>query len=128
MSKEVKAITPKRSSGFPNAPGKLILQGVPPTIDNIRSLDPAIIRQKHDFFTEQPVEGARAYYLGYIFHDWSDRGCVTIMKHIATAMMLGYSKLLIFEWVLPANGVPLYSSLLDVNITALLNGLERTEE
>lgn len=39
-----------------------------------------------------------------------------------------YSKLLIFEWVLPDKNVPLYPSLLDVNMMAVLNGMERTEE
>ncbi|KAL6721636.1 hypothetical protein ACLMJK_000740 [Lecanora helva] len=112
---------------FPEAPGKLILQDLPSTIDNIKSLDPAIIQQKHDFFTKQPVKGARAYYLRYIFHDWPDQDCITIMKHTAAAMTPGYSKLLIFEWILPAKGTPLYPALLDINMMALLNGMERTE-
>ena len=112
---------------FPRVPGKLILQDLPPTIDNIRSLDPAVIRQKYDFFTEQPVKGARGYYLRYIFHDWPDNECIAIMKHIAAAMKPNYSKLLIFEWILPAKDTPLYPALLDVNMMALLNGMERTE-
>ncbi|KAJ5620312.1 hypothetical protein N7510_004296 [Penicillium lagena] len=113
---------------FPDAPGKLVLQDLPETIDNIKSLDSAIIRQKYNFFTEQPVKGARAYYLRYIFHDWPDKDCISIMKNIAAAMKPGYSKLLIFEWVLPAKETPLYPALLDVNMMALLNGMERTEE
>ena len=43
-------------------------------------------------------------------------------------MTPGYSKLLIFEWILPAKGVPMYPSLLDMNMMTLLNGMERTEE
>ena len=112
---------------FPDAPGKLILQDLPPVIDNIKNLDSAIIRQKHDFFTEQPIKAARGYYLRYIFHDWPDSDCVRIMKNIAAAMEPGYSKLLIFEWILPAMGTPLYPALLDVNMMAVLNGMERTE-
>jgi hypothetical protein len=115
---------------FPTAPGKLILQDLAPVIDNIKEnrLSPTIIQQKHNFFQEQPQKGARAYYLRYIFHDWPDTDCLTILKHIAAAMTPGYSKLLIFEWVLPARNVPLYPSLLDVNMMAVLNGMERTEE
>ncbi|KAI9695844.1 MAG: hypothetical protein M1820_008399 [Bogoriella megaspora] len=112
---------------FPNAPGKLVLQDLPPVIDNIKNLDPAIVRQKHDFFNPQPVRGARAYYLRYVFHDWPDADCLKIMRAIAAAMTPGYSKLLIFEWVLPAKGVPLYPALLDINMMAILNGMERTE-
>jgi hypothetical protein len=113
---------------FPDAPGKLVLQDLPPVIDNIKALDNKIVRQKIDFFQEQPVKGARAYYFRQIFHDWPDHSCVQIMKRIAGAMEKGYSKLVIFEWILPAKGVPLYPALLDINMLALLNGRERTEE
>lgn len=115
---------------FPTAPGKLVLQDLPLVIDNIKEnkLSHAIMQQKHDFFQEQPQKGARAYYLRYIFHDWPDKDCLVILKQIVAAMKPGYSKLLIFEWVLPAKNAPLYPSLLDVNMMALLNGMERTEE
>jgi hypothetical protein len=113
---------------FPDAPGKLVLQDTPAVIDSIKELDDKIVRQKIDFFQEQPVKGARAYYFRYIFHDWPDHSCVQIMKHIAGAMEKGYSKLIIFEWVLPSKDVPLYPALLDINMMALLNGRERTEE
>lgn len=112
---------------YQGVPGKLILQDLPPTIDNIKSLDRAVVRQKYDFFTEQPVKGARGYYLRNIFHDWPDNECILIMKNIAAAMKPKYSKLLIFEWILPAKDTPLYPALLDVNMMALLNGMERTE-
>ena len=112
---------------FPKVPGKLILQDLPPVIDNIKKLDPAVIRQKYDFFMEQPVKGARGYYVRNIFHDWPDNDCISIMKNIAAAMKPNYSKLLIFEWILPARDTPLYPALLDVNMMALLNGMERTE-
>lgn len=113
---------------FPDAPGKLVLQDLPPVIEDIEQLDDRIIRQGHDMFSEQLVRGARAYYMRNIYHDWPDHSCVQIMKRIAEAMTRGYSKLLIFEWILPAKGVPLYPALLDMNMMALLNGRERTEE
>lgn len=112
---------------FADVPGKLILQDLPPTIDNIKSLDPAVVRQKYDFFTEQPVKGARGYYLRNIFHDWPDNECIVIMKNIATAMKSNYNKLLIFEWILLAKDTSLYPALLDVNMMALLNEMERIE-
>ncbi|KIJ48665.1 hypothetical protein M422DRAFT_777827 [Sphaerobolus stellatus SS14] len=112
---------------FPNASGRLVLQDLPPVIDNIKALDAAITRQKHDFFQPQPVSGARTYYFRNIFHDWPDENCVTILKHTAAAMTREYSKMLIFEWILPVRDVPLYPALLDVNMMAVLNGMERTE-
>jgi hypothetical protein len=112
---------------FPEAPGRLVVQDLPPVIDSIKDLIPKVERQKHDFFTEQPIKGARCYYFRSIFHDWPDAECVKILKHIAAAMTPGYSKLLLSEFVLPAQNVPLYPALLDVNMMALLNGMERTE-
>lgn len=113
---------------FPSAPGKLALQDLPQVIDNIKKLDDRVVRIKHDMFNEQPIKGARAYYVRNVFHDWPNERCVDIMKRISDAMTKGYSKLLIFEWILPAKGVPLYPALLDINMMALLNGRERTED
>ena len=42
---------------YPNHPGKLVLQDLPPVIAEIKDLDSAIERQPHDFFTRQPVQG-----------------------------------------------------------------------
>ena len=42
-------------------------------------------------------------------------------------MKKGYSKLLLFEWILPEKDVPLFPALLDINLMALLSGMERTE-
>ncbi|KAI0186295.1 hypothetical protein EV127DRAFT_484392 [Xylaria flabelliformis] len=43
------------------------------------------------------------------------------------AMTPGYSKLLMSEFVLPASNTPVYPALLDVNMMAVLDGMERTE-
>lgn len=112
---------------FPNHPGKVILQDLPPTIDNIKEgqIDSAVVQMKHDFFTEQPIKGAKAYYFRSIFHDWPDSECVKIMKQTAAAMKKGYSKLIVFEFVLPEQNTPLYPALLDIHMMALFNGMER---
>ncbi|KAI1181015.1 S-adenosyl-L-methionine-dependent methyltransferase [Nemania sp. FL0916] len=112
---------------YPSAPGRLILQDQPPVIDSIQELTPKVERQKYDFFQEQPIKGARCYYFRSIFHDWPDAECVKILKNTAAAMKPGYSKLLMSEFVLPSNNTPLYPALLDINMMAVLNGMERTE-
>lgn len=43
---------------FPDAKGELVLQDLPPVIDDIKELDSSIVRMKHDFFTEQPIKGS----------------------------------------------------------------------
>jgi hypothetical protein len=63
----------------------------------------------------------------YIMHDYSDSICQKILKNIVDAMTPGFSKLLIFDFVLPDVGAPPYPSLLDINMMALLSGMERTE-
>ena len=113
---------------FPDAPGKLVLQDLPPVINNIKQLDQAIDKMAYDFFTTQPIKGARVYYLRSIMHDWSDDKCVEILKRIRDAMKPGYSKLLLNEFILPSKNVPLYPALLDINMMALLNGMERTKK
>jgi hypothetical protein len=115
---------------FPNHPGKVILQDLPPVIENIKpgQIDSKIICQPYDFFTPQPIHGARAYYFRSIFHDWPDHECVKILKQTAVAMKKDYSKVLIFEWILPEKNTPLYPALLDINMMAVLNGMERTRK
>ncbi|KAI1357798.1 S-adenosyl-L-methionine-dependent methyltransferase [Xylaria arbuscula] len=115
---------------YPSAPGRLVLQDLPPVVDSIQDLITAkykVERQKYDFFQEQPVKGAKCYYFRSIFHDWPDADCITILKNTAAAMTPGYSKLLMSEFVLPASNTPLYPALLDINMMAVLNGMERTE-
>jgi hypothetical protein len=56
--------------------------------------------QAHDFFTEQPVVGAKLYYLRFIMHDWPDMICQTILQYLVKAMNVE-SKLLIFDAIRP---------------------------
>lgn len=44
-------------SGFPDAPGRLILQDLPVVLGQVQGLHPRIERMEYDFFTEQPVKG-----------------------------------------------------------------------
>jgi hypothetical protein len=86
-----------------------------------------VTRQAPDFFTAQLVDGACAYYFRHVFQDWLDVAGVT-MTHIVAAMERGYSKLLLFEFVLPPRDVPLCPGLPDLSTRVLLSGLERSEE
>ncbi|EXF74538.1 hypothetical protein CFIO01_11789 [Colletotrichum fioriniae PJ7] len=114
-------------SYFPEAPGKLILQDLPVVISQIQELTPAITSMGHDFLTEQPVKGARAYYMHSCLHDWPDNVCETILKQIKAAMKPGYSKLLINENVIPSTGAWWETSALDMVMLTLFCSKERTE-
>ncbi|KXH57984.1 hypothetical protein CSAL01_07434 [Colletotrichum salicis] len=114
-------------SYYPKAPGKLILQDLPVVIGQIQELAPAITPMGHDFLTEQPVKGARAYYMHSCLHDWPDHVCETILKQIKAAMKPGYSKLLINENVIPSTGTWWETSALDMVMLTLFCSKERTE-
>ncbi|KAK2743445.1 hypothetical protein FQN57_004910 [Myotisia sp. PD_48] len=97
----------------------------------------------HDFFQTNPIHGADVYWLRYIIHDWSDAYCVKILSAIREAMTPD-SRLLVCDQVmdttvenpqiqtspLPPNyGVyKRYSHLRDINLMAIMNGVERTPE
>ncbi|KAF5681383.1 O-methyltransferase B [Fusarium denticulatum] len=111
---------------FPDALGRLILQDLPVVIDQITSLDNKIERMKYDFYTEQPIKGARAYYMHSVLHDWSDETCLKILSQVKAAMKPGYSKLLINENVIPNTGSQWEATALDIMMLTLLASRERT--
>ncbi|KAL8996752.1 MAG: hypothetical protein Q9169_003823 [Polycauliona sp. 2 TL-2023] len=101
----------------------------------------------HDFFEENPVEGAAVYWLRGILHDWSDTYCTRILLALKPCL-LPTSKILICDPVmnttfggddpdlalssapapLPANyGYHTrYAHNRDLALMATINGMERT--
>ncbi|KAL8928415.1 MAG: hypothetical protein Q9172_000901 [Xanthocarpia lactea] len=107
--------------------GRLILQDLPAALGDAESLSKQGIQtMAYDFFTPQPVKGAKAYFMRNILHDWPDRACLEILSNIAAAMRKGYSKLLIDELVLPDTNVSPRGAFLDLSMMALETGAERS--
>ncbi|KAI0903021.1 putative O-methyltransferase [Ustulina deusta] len=114
-------------SRYPDLPsGKLILQDTPDVIA-MAKVSEKITVLTHDIFTPQPVEGARAYFMHAILHDWDDSDAGRILNNTAVAMKRGYSKLLLYESVLVSAGATLYQSVADVSLMHLISAAERTE-
>ncbi|KAI0538042.1 putative O-methyltransferase [Xylaria digitata] len=114
-------------SRYPDLPsGKLILQDTPDVIA-LAKVNEKIATMHHDFFTPQPIEGARAYFLHAIIHDWDDSDAGRILSNTASAMKKGYSKLLLYESVLVNTGATLYQCVSDVSLMHLISAAERTE-
>lgn len=113
-------------SKFPGLAGTLIAQDLPVVIENLKDLPLGIEAMGHDFFTPQPVKGAKAYYLRTVLHDWPDKQAREILSKIKPAMNQD-SILLINENVLPADKVPLYPAMLDIHMMAMFSSLDRTE-
>ncbi|KAK8078954.1 S-adenosyl-L-methionine-dependent methyltransferase [Apiospora phragmitis] len=111
--------------------GVLFVEDLPEVVSTHahEQLDPRIHRVAHDFFTPQPdpVLHSRAYFLHAVPHDWPDADCLRIFANIKAAMKPGYSKLLVYEVVLPARGATSLMTTLDLQLMNCTSGLERTE-
>jgi hypothetical protein len=78
---------------------EIVVQDQPSVIEQGRTIHDSVTFQPYDFFHgEQPVIGAKVYYLRHILHDWPDEICRTILRPLHQAMDSD-SKLLICELV-----------------------------
>ncbi|PHH92320.1 hypothetical protein CDD83_7909 [Cordyceps sp. RAO-2017] len=112
---------------YPDAPGRLVLQDLARVLDKVHRRSAAIQYMEYDFLTEQPVWGARAYYLHQILHDYPDERCADIVERVKGAMKPGYSKLLINEHIIPDVGASWEATYLDIYMMTLFSARERTE-
>ncbi|KAI0400709.1 O-methyltransferase-domain-containing protein [Xylaria palmicola] len=119
---------------IPEYRGRLVLQELPEVIEAAKARgvgtgdDTRIELQAHDFFTPQPICGARAYFLRSVMHDWSDDKCRQILGHLKAAMTPGYSRILISDCVLANERAAWQHLSLDLFMMALASSKERTEQ
>ncbi|KAJ5381377.1 O-methyltransferase [Penicillium cataractarum] len=111
---------------FPSARGRLIVEDLPQVLEGINS-GSGIECQPIDLFEPQPVQGARAYYMKFVLHDWADRQSQQILQQLKVAMKKGYSKLLIEEVILADKDAEPIPSLGDWMMLAIHCGMERTQ-
>ncbi|KAB8222891.1 S-adenosyl-L-methionine-dependent methyltransferase [Aspergillus novoparasiticus] len=114
---------------FPQLPGKYIVQDLPQVIDNIKEpLGEGISAVKINMFEGQPIQGAKAYHMRTVLHDWPDKPALEALRHIRKAMARD-SILLINEHVMPEGAnVPALSATLDLHMMEVFSALERTEK
>ncbi|KAK5740539.1 hypothetical protein LTR17_004576 [Elasticomyces elasticus] len=94
--------------------GDLVLQDRPEIVAIAeKEVHAEIKKMSHDFLTEQPVKGARAYYLHSIVQDWEDETNQQILRALIPAMKKGYSKILINDFVMPDQGAHWMQTSLD---------------
>ena len=83
-----------------------------------------------DFFDTVP-EGADAYIMKSVIHDWDDERCITILSNCRQAMKAD-GKVLVVEPVVPETVKPSFALLgvmmSDLNMLVNTGGKERTEE
>jgi SAM-dependent methyltransferase len=78
-----------------------------------------------DFFASVP-EGADAYMVKHIIHDWDDERALLILNNIRRAMRDG-GRVLIVETVVPEGNEPHFGKLMDLEMLVSPGGVERTE-
>ncbi|USP72771.1 hypothetical protein yc1106_00045 [Curvularia clavata] len=109
--------------------GVLIVQGPPEVIDNdAESTDPRIVKQAYDYLAPQPQLHARAYLIHAVLYEKQDAECVRLLSNIKAAFKPGYSKLLIYEIVLPEKGAASLTTTVDLQVMSCRSKRVRTEE
>jgi hypothetical protein len=78
-------------------------------------------------FFEAVPEGADAYVMRHIIHDWDEDKCLTILRNCHRAMSPA-SKLLVIESVIPPGNEPFQGKFLDLQMLLIPGGKERTED
>jgi hypothetical protein len=78
-----------------------------------------------DFFTSVP-QGADAYLMCGVIHDWDDNRAITILRNCRRAMAKN-SRLLLIDMIVPDTPSASFSKLLDLNMLVMNGGRERTQ-
>ncbi|KAI0407836.1 S-adenosyl-L-methionine-dependent methyltransferase [Xylaria palmicola] len=113
-------------SKFPDTPERLILQDLPPVLGQIQQSHPRIEKMEYDFFTKQPIKGARAYYVHFVLYDWPAEEAIKIASRVGEAMKPGYSKFLIHEHVVPPIELDYEQTALDLILMTNFGAKERS--
>ena len=88
--------------------------------------------QAHDMFEEQPVKGADAYFYRAVFHNWSDKYGIKMLKALIPALKKG-AKIILNDAVMPDAGTLPFSlernfRARDLNMLTLFNAHERVAD
>lgn len=129
--------TSSNTAVSPNLP-KLVVQDVASVVAEGEMKHPDLTFMIHNFFTPQPIAGARAYFLRNILHDWPDEKAGLILQNLKEAMGArsswqkpgtsgAKSKLLLEENVMYDMATDVTSESMDFVMMGLLSGSERSE-
>jgi hypothetical protein len=77
-------------------------------------------------FLDAVPEGADAYLLRHVLHDWDDGRAAAVLRNVRAALPPG-GRVLVVETVIPPGNGPSFGKLLDLNMLVLFGGRERTE-
>ena len=78
-------------------------------------------------FFESVPDGADAYLLCDVLHDWDDHRAITILRNCRRAATRKNARILIVDMVVPDTNSASFSKLLDLNMMVMTGGRERTK-
>jgi len=78
-----------------------------------------------DFFESVP-DGADAYLLCGVVHDWDDHRAITILRNCRKGATKN-GRVLLVETIVPDTNAASFSKLLDLNMMVMTGGRERTK-
>lgn len=110
---------------FPETSGKLVLQDLKETVEKAQEMA-GVEKTVHDFFTPQPVQAPRAFYLHSILHDWPDDSARSILRNLRPACA-PHTKLLINENVIAARNPDPHVTSVDMTMMTLFASGERDD-
>jgi hypothetical protein len=106
--------------------GSVVVQDLSDVIE-LAKVDPKIKTMAYDFFTPQPIRGSRAYFTHAVLHDWNDKDTRKILDNVVRAMKKGYSKLLLYESVVPPTKANAFQAAMDLALMYVVSAAERSE-
>ncbi|KAK5175820.1 uncharacterized protein LTR77_000960 [Saxophila tyrrhenica] len=114
----------------PDMTGRLVLQDLPHTIESLDKRKLAaqgVEAMAYDMFAPQPLNGAKAYFLKMVLHDWPREQCQQALANLRDATTPGYSRILLNEIVVPDQGAGWFETSLDVLMMVVHASRERKE-
>ncbi|KAG8167505.1 hypothetical protein KVR01_003194 [Diaporthe batatas] len=110
----------------PETASRLYLEDLAEVVSLSKCPDP-VNKIGYDFFTPQPIKGARAYYMHGVLHDWSDEPARKILEMQRDALTPGYSRLLIHDHIAPETVAHPHTTAYDLTMMVMVAGEERSE-
>ncbi|KAI2615091.1 S-adenosyl-L-methionine-dependent methyltransferase [Hypoxylon sp. NC1633] len=111
-----------------------VVQDLKSVVEEAREIVPSDVASRvsfmaYDFFTLQPVSNADVYFFRWIFHNWSDKYCVKILRNLIPALKPG-ARIMVSEAILPGpdeipKGAETRMRSFDLVMTSIQNARER---
>lgn len=101
-----------------------VIKGAPELLEKEGVAD-RVQLESGDFFENVP-EGADAYMMKFIIHDWDDERSLKILRNIHRDSA-PTARILLFEMVVPDGNEPHFSKIQDLEMLVSPGGVERTE-